>query len=237
MRLRFVSGPTTLFPISPPGTSNTITILNAQPTNLTIRINPAEAIPGSGPLICEVLTPAVDIDGDSLSYSVSWMRNGAPYVGGGAVTRTTVYPGDTIPANALENGDVWVCEFTVTDNITPPVAETAQATVDCGLENSPSCPGLSCKDILDNDPSLYGLDGVYYVKPDLDTYTTFCDMTYDGGGWSLLMTSYIDGNSPYGFFRYDDNISWETEATLNTEFMNSNAAATYLNFQKIRHIQ
>ena len=222
------------YSLSPAGISNTVTILNSPPSQLSIRVNPAESAPKSSALQCELLTPATDIDGDALSYSVTWTRNGAPYVGVGAVTRTTFYPGDTIPANVTENGDVWICELEVTDNITPPVTVTAQATIDCGFEygNSMDCPALSCDDILDNDPSLYGYDGVYYIKPDSDIYAVYCDMTYDGGGWSLLMTSYVDGNSPFGVFRYDDNFTWETSTPINRTFLTSNAAATSPEFSK-----
>lgn len=50
-------------------------------------------------------------------------------------------------------------------------------------------PGLSCKDIYDNNPASNGVDGTYYIDPDNDgsnVYECTCDMTTDGGGWTLV---------------------------------------------------
>jgi|GEM_PF-4883745 len=70
--------------------------------------------------------------------------------------------------------------------------------VDCddpNCEGSPDCessigiqsnPGLSCKDILEQGGSIG--DGEYWIDPaGTGAFEVYCDMTTDGGGWSILV--------------------------------------------------
>lgn len=70
----------------------------------------------------------------------------------------------------------------------------------------------SCKALVDIDDELP--DGMYMLDPDDDgpgaPFTGFCDMTYDGGGWTLIMKS-IDSN-----YRYDDPL-WTDGMTENPD--------------------
>ena len=91
----------------------------------------------------------------------------------------------TVGPNAPE-----ICSNSVDDDcdpLTPDVQERGIA----------SCPyeftGLSCKAVLAANPSQEGVDGFYGIG----IGTTYCDMTTDGGGWSLAAVVADDGIDTY----------------------------------------
>lgn len=75
-----------------------------------------------------------------------------------------------------------------------------------------SDPGLSCLHILENGAPTG--DGTYWIDPDgaggSDPFQVYCDMTLDGGGWTLIMKSQSDTNT----FHYSSGY-WNSAGTLN----------------------
>ena len=71
------------------------------------------------------------------------------------------------------------------------------AAVYLTLPGSKENPATSCKDLLAKAPATK--DGAYWVNPDNSTaYQVWCDMTTDGGGWTLAMRFKNDSKLGYG---------------------------------------
>ena len=74
------------------------------------------------------------------------------------------------------------------------------------------CAGSSCDDILIETPS--STDGVYWIDPQGNgSFEVYCDMTQNGGGWTLLLKT--DGSYNTDFY-YSD-AKW-TNSTLHNEY-------------------
>ncbi len=75
----------------------------------------------------------------------------------------------------------------------------------CAAKNTQAAALPTCTDILLNGQSQG--DGIYYIDPNggstADAYTTFCDMSADGGGWTLVAYA---GDYSAGFPRMDIDV-------------------------------
>jgi hypothetical protein len=97
-------------PLDPHGEGPTaraqVTIGNSPPSAPVLRLTPER--PGvEKPLVCEIIKPGEDADGDPLTHTFRWWRNDA---------LESAYDGKTeLPAAALAKGDLWRCQAVAHD--------------------------------------------------------------------------------------------------------------------------
>ena len=111
------------------------------------------------------------------------------------------------------------------------------ADADCvGVCSKNKCvSNKSCKTLFDGDNTLK--DGMYSLDPDEAgpnmPFMAYCDMTHDGGGWTLIMKS-VNTN-----FLYDD-VLWENNQTLNPgdfDFVTDGKKAKYDTFMTVGFVE
>ncbi len=124
------------------------TILNTSPGAPTIAITPDVADGGDDDLVCYVETASSDVDGDPITYTMTWTVDGVAYPSGFSGTsgpETTEYTDDTVPAIDTDLGEEWICTATPSDGTASGATDTATATAlvlyDVGYYTSAAGPG------------------------------------------------------------------------------------------------
>ena len=97
---------------------------NTPPTAPEIAFSPAAPRAGGSDLVCRIEVPAVDIDGDAITYVIDWSRDGVDFSG----AEDGVETGDTVPGHRLEEGQRWTCTVHADDGLTrgPGISERVQ---------------------------------------------------------------------------------------------------------------
>ena len=89
----------------------TVSVGNLPPVGLSVGVSPQNPEVEED-ILCEVISPAINEDGHTISYQFAWFQNGAAYSG---TTMDSTYPGDTIPGSVADKHDNFTCEITATD--------------------------------------------------------------------------------------------------------------------------
>ena len=159
----------------------TVNIDNRPPPTPTLQINPASPVVAIDDVLCEIAVAPLDDDGDTITYSFSWMQNGSPYQGG---TSFTNYADDTIPVSQTNLADVFECTVTSHDGYEFGTDATAAATIappfngtGSWTTSSETLPSASVyhSAIFDADNArilVYGGQGYYQLNTDLLEYDT-----------------------------------------------------------------
>ncbi|MBM76732.1 MAG: hypothetical protein CMK59_15095 [Proteobacteria bacterium] len=80
-----------------------------------------------------------------------------------------------------------------------------------------ACAASSCLDILNSGASTGS--GAYYLKAeDGGTYQSYCEMTIDGGGWSLALKAW-NGDTKH-FYNSESHSRFEDSSTIAPSFLN-----------------
>lgn len=101
-----------------------VEVANTPPTTPGIRLNP-ESPRIFDPFVCDVQTPSTDVDDDEITYEVSWTVDGSDFT----AAETTTLTGDTIPAEATSDQQVWTCTIAASDGADTSEPATVSATV------------------------------------------------------------------------------------------------------------
>ncbi|MFK7928157.1 MAG: hypothetical protein AB8H79_08195 [Myxococcota bacterium] len=172
--------------------SASVTVLNSAPTETVISLSNAEPIPGDE-IVCNIDVDSTDADGDTLTKTLSWSKNGSPYSGG-----TTNVAGDTVPDTDTADGDIFVCTYTVTDGTETVTSELSAEVLlwrDARTLGNCSATGASGPSQSNCNTAYSGTsaDGEISVTDGMQTWTAPLDGTY-----SLTAYGAAGGAGGYG---------------------------------------
>ena len=128
--------------------------------------------------------------------------DGDTYGDAGSVVRACTQPTGTV-TDATDCDDTAVTVFPGATELCNLTDDDCDGTIDDGVMGSAAaCPAESCLDILVDQPS--SSSGTYSIDFDGTATDTTCDMTTDGGGWTLMFADDFESTPDAG---------WSTSAT------------------------
>ena len=122
--------------------SETLVVQNTPPEAPGLSITPPEPVAFVDDMLCQIDTESTDADGDSVTYTLGWTKDGASYTD----ATTTTLSGDTVSADEIRAYESWTCTIVPndgTENGTPGTINVSidsifagWGTQDVGLEES-----------------------------------------------------------------------------------------------------
>jgi len=96
------------------------------------------------------------------------------------------------------------------------------------------CAGIDCSDIV--DLGFAQGDGTYWIDPDGNgAYQVYCDMTTDGGGWTLVAKIEDDSNSAWTY--HEPKWVNAGEIFSETDFTLISGEAKYTSFDEVSFLE
>lgn len=161
------------------------TVINTPPTSPTVSVSPVDPVTGIDDIVCSLTGFASDADGDPLTYSIGWLRDGVEWSG---PVSTTAVGDDTILGSSLKSYETWTCQIFAIDDEEAGLPGTAEASVQSIFEGWGSVHvGLGESDVFfeGEDNKDYSGRGVGWAG---DT---------DGDGTSDILIAAPDNDDAY----------------------------------------
>ncbi len=155
-------------------TSASVAVSNTAPSAPIVEITATGYAADGDDLICGFSTPALDPDGDALSYTYQWFRN------------SSLYPDydDTIASSATGLGEEWLCSATAFDGVA--YSTPGSGTVTIGTPMASEAP-----ERWTPEESPYYLVGDVLIPPDSRSEVLSGAMV-DGRGFTLEVSGALE---------------------------------------------
>jgi hypothetical protein len=124
--VRVMVTPSDTYGVGVPVTSDSVTIGNTAPGAPGVSITPGSPVEGEDDLMC-VVSSALDVDEDVLTYEISWTRDDELWEG---PVETTEFTGDTISGMETVAHEEWVCTVVPSDDVSTGPAGSASVEID-----------------------------------------------------------------------------------------------------------
>lgn len=110
---------------SAPVNSETVSVVNSPPSIPLVSLSPSDPVAGQASVVCGILNPGADADGDPLSYTIEWTGPGGVSP---AFTDSVVFSGDTLPSTEALAEEVWTCSVQSDDTLAQSPVGSASVT-------------------------------------------------------------------------------------------------------------